>query len=66
MQEAKHAEDITMAVRQDLTGLGFVNEPDRMGHFESVVPLDTVFAIARPQNHVKISALQKGVRNGEM
>ena len=37
-----------------------------MGHFESVVPLDTVFAIARPQNHVKIFAQQKGARNGEV
>jgi hypothetical protein len=35
-----------------------VNEHDRLGHFESVVPLDTLFAIARPQNHVKIFALQ--------
>jgi hypothetical protein len=37
-----------------------------MGHFESVVPLDTLFAIERPQNYVKIFAQQKGARNGEV
>src|SRR5271165_796380 len=58
LQEAKYAEDILAAIKQDLAARGFINEHDRLGHFESVVPLDTLLALARPANHVKIFALQ--------
>ena len=58
MQESKYVEDVVSLIKQNLKHRGFQNEHDRLGHFESVVPLDTIFALASPNNRIKIFALQ--------
>jgi hypothetical protein len=58
MQEAKYCDDIIPKIKASLEALGFTNEHDRLGHFESAVPADTFFGLASQHQNVRLFGLQ--------
>ena len=58
MDEAKYCEDIVPKLKAALVGLGWTNEHDRLGHFESKVPIDVLFGLAKGASDVRVFGMQ--------
>lgn len=58
MQEARYCEDIIAQIKADLSRRGYVNEHDRLGHFEAKVPLDILLALAKRNTDAKFFGIQ--------
>lgn len=58
MQESKYCEDIVPKLKYSLENMGYTNEHDRLGHFESKVPVDVLFGLAKKYSTVKIFGIQ--------
>lgn len=58
MVEAKYIEDILPRIKATLEARGFINEHDRLGHFESKVPLDVFLGLAQHNKNVRVFGIQ--------
>ena len=58
MEEAKYCEDIIPKIKASLQILGYTNEHNRLGHFETKVPADVFFGLGRDASDVKFFGLQ--------
>jgi hypothetical protein len=58
MDEAKYCEDIVPLIKLSLESAGYTNEHDRLGHFESRIPIDTFFGLATQHKSVRFFGFQ--------